>query len=66
MIVAAWVAAAVAVVGMLGMLLRISFQVGGLVQRFGDHVSASDKLHDDQEKRIRSLERRPRMSGGHV
>jgi len=64
---AALVSVAVAVLGILGLLLRISFQLGALVQRFGDHVSEADKVHADQETRIRALERvRPRPSGGHI
>ena len=67
MIAAAWIAAIVGVLGILGLLLRISFQIGALVQRFGDHVSAADKVHSDQETRIRALEHsRPRPSGGHI
>ena len=64
---AAIVTVLIGVAGVLGLLLRISFQLGALVQRFGDHVVNADKIHTDQESRIRYLEqRRPRPSGGHV
>jgi hypothetical protein len=67
-VIAGWVAAIVALAGILGVLIRLSFQVGQLVQRFGDHVISADKIHGDQETRIRALEHRParRQSGGHV
>lgn len=43
----------------IGLLTRISWSLGQLVQRFGDHVTQADKIHNDQENRIRTLERRP-------
>jgi hypothetical protein len=68
--IAGWTAAIVALAGILGVLIRLSFQVGQLVQRFGDHVISADRIHGDQENRIRLLEQRPvlrrRPSGGHV
>lgn len=66
--VAGWIAAVVAVLGVLGLLIRLSYQVGLLVQRFGDHVEQADRQFKDQEMRLRALERTPhaRPSGGHV
>jgi hypothetical protein len=53
---AAWVAALCGLAAVLGVLLRLSFQVGSLVQRLGDHVTSSDRTHADQETRLRRLE----------
>lgn len=54
----------VTIIGALGaairVLLRISWQMGELVTRFGDHVEQATKIHSDQETRIRDLERPPR------
>jgi hypothetical protein len=58
-VAAAWVAAAVPIAGILLLLLRLTFQVGRLVQRMGDHVTAADRVHADQEQRIRRLETAP-------
>jgi hypothetical protein len=55
-VIAAWVSAVAAVAAILGVLLRLSFQVGSLVARVGDHVAAADKVHADQEARLRKLE----------
>jgi hypothetical protein len=44
-------------------LIRISWQMGQLVQRFGDHVTDASRIHQDQEERIRRLER-PRRGHG--
>ena len=44
----------------IGLLVRIVWVMGKLVQQFGDHMTASAKIHDDQERRIRDLERRRR------
>lgn len=42
------------------LLVRIAWSTGQLVQRFGDHVIISDRLHQDQESRLRNLEQRIR------
>ena len=43
------------------LLVRIAWTTGQLVQRFGDHVTQADKIHGDQETRIRLLERPRRI-----
>jgi len=63
-VITAWIAAIVALAGILGVLIRLSVQVGMLVQKFGDHIEQSTQIHGDQETRIRSLEARP--AGGPV
>jgi hypothetical protein len=55
-VTAAWVTALCGLVTIIGVLLRLSFQVGSLVQRLGDHVTSSDRTHADQETRLRRLE----------
>lgn len=56
--------AIVAILGLLGGMMRylsrISYQMGGLVAKFGDHVSDASKIHEDQEARLREVERRRR------
>ena len=49
--------------GIIALLARIAWTMGQLVQRFGDHVTQADKIHGDQEKRIRDLERRGGAKG---
>lgn len=51
------IALAVGILAILGTLTRISWQMGRLVQRFGDHVISASEIHQDQEKRLRNLER---------
>jgi len=46
--------------GALRYLARISYQMGQLTQRFGDHVSDASKIHEDQERRLREVEQRRR------
>jgi hypothetical protein len=46
--------------GMLVFLARISYKLGQLVQRFGDHVLSADRIHGDQETRLRNVENRTR------
>lgn len=50
------VAVVTGILGILGVLVRISWQMGRLVQRFGDHVQDASKIHVDQEQRLRTLE----------
>lgn len=45
------------VFGSLRLLWVISWRMGQLIQRFGDHVTDANKIHTDQETRIRYLER---------
>jgi hypothetical protein len=52
-----FVALASGILAILGVLLRIAWSMGQLVQRFGDHVTQADRIHSDQEDRIRRLER---------
>ena len=42
---------------MLRVLMKISWEMGQLAQRFTDHVEASAKTGTDFETRIRALER---------
>lgn len=44
----------------LRVLMRISWQTGRLVERFGEHVTDAMRIHGDQETRIRNLESRRR------
>ena len=64
----ALLAGIITIIGALGgairLLARISWQVGQLVQRFGDHVENATKVHEDQEERLRGLERRRRRGRG--
>lgn len=46
-----------ALAAMLRVLMKISWEMGQLVQRFDDHVKASDRADADFENRIRTLER---------
>jgi hypothetical protein len=57
--IAAWIVAVVAVLGVIGLGLRISYQVGSLTQEFRGFKDSSDQVHKDQERRIRLLEARP-------
>jgi hypothetical protein len=54
--VTGWIAAVAAVLTVLGALLRISFQIGVLVQRVGDHAEDSRRVHDAIDKRLQRLE----------
>lgn len=56
-----WAWLAPILLAMLGFLIRISFQMGGLVQRFTDHADIAEKVHKDQEARLRLLELGPRL-----
>lgn len=47
---------------MLRVLIRISWRMGELVTRFGDHVRTSGDVHRDYEKRLRLLEDRTRRA----
>lgn len=53
-------------IGLLGaglrFLLTISWRMAQLVERFADHVDNSTRMHEDQEERIRTLERERRRS----
>lgn len=53
-------ALAVGILTIIGILWRIAYQIGSLVQRFDDHTAASARTHDDQEKRLRDLEQQRR------
>lgn len=55
--ITAWIGAGGVLLSILAILVRISFQLGSLMQRFSDHVLSADKIHGDQEGRIRALER---------
>jgi hypothetical protein len=57
---AEFVSLVVGILAIVGILVRIAWSVGQLVQRFGDHVAQADKIHGDQEGRIRNLEERTR------
>jgi hypothetical protein len=63
----ALLAGIIAIIGGIGAMLRylvkISWDMGQLVQRFGDHVTDSGRTHTDQEARIRNLERGGRRRG---
>jgi len=50
--ITAWVITACALLTILGVCLRIAFQVGGLVSQFRDHISD----HGELEQRITRLE----------
>jgi hypothetical protein len=52
-----FVALASGILAILGVLLRIAWSMGQFVQRFGDHITQDDRIHADQENRIRRLER---------
>jgi hypothetical protein len=43
-------------IGIIGTLVRISFQLGVLVQRFNGHVEIADWTDRDHEERLRVLE----------
>ncbi len=45
------------IAGMIRLLAKISWEMGKLIERFGDHISDATKIHADQEQRIRLLER---------
>jgi hypothetical protein len=51
-----FVALLVGILTIIGALARISFQLGVLISRFNGHVSISDRVQDDHEKRLRLLE----------
>jgi hypothetical protein len=57
----AFVTIAVGILGIIGVLARISFQLGALIARFDGHVKISDEARSDHEHRLRLLEavRRP-------
>ena len=44
---------------MLRVLVKISWELGQMVQRYGDHVEQSKLIHADQEARIRRIEQGP-------
>jgi hypothetical protein len=48
------------ILGIVGMLMRISFQVGGVSQAFAKHVKDDDAIHADIEGRVRELQYRRR------
>lgn len=54
---AGWIVAGLAAAGILGTLLRISYLLGQLVQRFDLHIETEGKIVEDHEKRLRSIER---------
>lgn len=51
----------VGLIAIIGFLWRISYTMGGLVKEFRIHVKQSAKTHDDQETRIREIERQRRQ-----
>lgn len=55
-----FIALVVGILTIIGILMRIAWTTGQLVQRFGDHVVQDDKIHANQEERIRNLENRTR------
>jgi hypothetical protein len=57
---AEFISLCVGILAIVGILVRIAWSVGQLVQRFGDHVTQADRIHGDQEGRIRNLESRMR------
>lgn len=60
---AAWITVLSTSLLTVGLLLRLVWIGGQIVQRFGDYMTASDKIHHDQETRLRALESRPRRPG---
>jgi len=56
--IAGWIAAVLSVLSIVGVLVRISYQTGQLVARFAEFRESADRIHDDQEKRLRLLETR--------
>jgi hypothetical protein len=51
---------AVALIGILGLLIRLSFQLGHIFSEFEIHIESSAELHKDIEARVRIIERRRR------
>lgn len=56
-----YVTLVVGLLAIIGFLWRISYTMGGLVKEFRLHVKQSTKIHDDQETRIREVERQRRQ-----
>lgn len=59
--VAMFVTLCVGVMSIIGLLVKISYNTGSLVSRFGDHVRQADKVHEDQERRLRAVEAQRRQ-----
>ena len=59
-LLAGFVTIILGIIGMIAMLVKISYQVGQLVQQFADHVEQDTRIQGDHEVRIRGIEQKGR------
>lgn len=46
------------ITAIIALIVHMSYQLGGIMTTFRKHVKDSEKAYEDQEKRLRVLERR--------
>lgn len=59
--VADFITGLLGVLTIIGLLWRIAWSMGQLVQQFTDHVADDKRVQDDLSERVRTLERRGRL-----
>lgn len=50
----------IGMISIIGLLIRIAYTIGKMTTEFVTHVKLAEKIHKDQETRIRQLEQRRR------
>ena len=50
----------IGMISIIGLLIRIAYTIGKMTTKFVTHVELAEKIHKDQETRIRQLEQRRR------